>query len=93
MALPGLAARRTSTRHRPQNHHCPVTPASALSLCLEWASAYDNDSFKDQYPLYFCLLGDDLVIDDERTAWVRLAVTDLDEAVSRPLELYDDLVS
>ncbi len=62
--------------------------------CFAVVSGYDSDNFgdpfKDQNPLYLSLFGHDLVPGDQRTAHARLVVTDLDEAMSQPLALYED---
>lgn len=42
---------------------------------------------------YLSLFGDDLVIGSERTARVRLQVAPLDEAMQKPLELYEAFVA
>ncbi|MBI2950544.1 hypothetical protein HYY27_00545 [bacterium] len=65
--------------------------------CFAVISGYNSDNmkdpFKDQNPLYLSLFGDDLTAGFERTARVRLQVTELDAGMKGPLELYDRFIS
>lgn len=65
--------------------------------CFAVVSGYNSDNmddaFKGQNPLYLCLFGDDLVPGSERTVHCRLAVTELDQSISKPLELYEAFIS
>ncbi|MCS7187424.1 MAG: hypothetical protein RMK89_10795 [Armatimonadota bacterium] len=67
-------------------------PKDCFAVVSGYHSDNLNDPFKGQNPLYLSLFGDDLVIGSERTAYVRLQVTALDEDMQKPLELYDNFM-
>ncbi|MGC9318613.1 MAG: hypothetical protein ACP5KN_11350 [Armatimonadota bacterium] len=64
-------------------------PEECFAVVSGYASDNPNDPFAVQNPLYLSLFGGDLLPGDERTAHVRLAITELDDAMQRPLELYE----
>ncbi|MCS6862587.1 MAG: hypothetical protein NZT92_19970, partial [Abditibacteriales bacterium] len=68
-------------------------PQDCFAVASGYNSPNDKDPFKAQNPLYLSLFGDDLMPGDERTARVRLAVTELDEAMSQPLALYEAFIA
>jgi len=61
----------------------------AAVLMSGYANSHPDDPFGNQNPMYLSLVGEDLSPGDERTARVRLAVIELDDAMQRPLEVYD----
>ncbi len=68
-------------------------PEDCFAVVSGYNSPNENDPFKGQNPLYLSLFGNDLVIGSERTAKVRLQVTELDEVMKRPLKLYEAFLS
>ena len=68
-------------------------PGDCYAVISGYESDNMNDPFKDQNPLYLSLFGDDLRSGDERTVRTRFAVTEIDEAMSQPLALYDAFIA
>ncbi len=67
-------------------------PEDCFAVVSGYTNAHPDDPFGNQNPLYLSLFGDDLSPGDERTAHVRFAVIELDQAMQRPLELYAEFV-
>ena len=68
-------------------------PEHCYAVISGYESGNLNDPFKDQNPLYLSLFGDDLRPGDERTVRARIAVTELDAAMSQPSALYTDFIA
>ena len=67
-------------------------PEDCYAVISGYDSDNDDDPFADQNPLYMSLFGDDFRVSDERTVEVRFAVTEIDEAMSQPLGLYESFL-
>jgi hypothetical protein len=67
-------------------------PEDCSAVVTGYANAHPDDPFGNQNPMYLSLFGEDLSPGDERTAHVRLAVIELDDAMQRPLEAYEAFV-
>lgn len=65
--------------------------------CFAFSTRYHADKDEDRLTTYsafdFSLFGNDLLPGDRRVVKVRLALTELDEKMSQPLELYGKFVS
>lgn len=68
-------------------------PGDCYAVVTGYADAHPDDPFGNQNPMYLSLFGEDLSPGDERTARVRLAVVELDDAMQRPLKLFEAFIA